>query len=177
MPPSFRLDEALAILERTPKVLASLLDGLPPAWTQAREGEATWSPEEIVAHLIHGERTDWIPRARLLLEHGESRPFDPFDRAGHEGIRGEVLAFAAARAESLRALRALRITEGMLDRAGRHPAFGRVTLRQLLATWVAHDLGHIRQIARVMAKRYRDDVGPWIAYLPVLRESGGASGA
>ncbi len=177
MPPSFKLGDAVAVLERTPKAVAALLDGLPPAWLDAREGPGSWSPREIVAHLIHGEKTDWIPRARILLAHGEARAFSPFDRAGHAGIPGDPAAFAAARDESLRALRAMRVTEEMLDRAGRHPALGRVTLRQLLATWVAHDLGHVRQIARVMAKRYAEDVGPWTAYLPVLREAGGGSGA
>jgi DinB superfamily len=180
MPPVFSLEEALAILERTPRVLASLLSGLPREWTDAREREGTWSPREILAHLVHGERTDWIPRARILLAHGEGRPFDPFDRGGHDAISGDVPSllaeFAAARAQSLADLRSLGIRDEDLGRTGRHPAFGRVTLRELLATWVVHDLGHLRQAARVMAKRYAKDVGPWIAYLPVLREIGGGSG-
>jgi hypothetical protein len=180
MPPAFSLDEALAILERTPRALAALLSGLPRAWTEATEGDGTWSPREILAHLVHGERTDWIPRARIILAHGEGRPFDPFDREGHASLPADPAAllaeFASARAESVAALRAMRLSEKDLDRAGRHPAFGRVTLRQLLATWVVHDLGHLRQAARVMAKRYGEDVGPWIAYLPVLREIGGGSG-
>ena len=170
----FDLSEALAVLSRTPATLDALLRGQPTAWLDATEGPATWSPRQVVGHLIHGEDTDWIPRARMILEHGESRTFEGFDReamftrfAGREF--GELLdTFAERRAASLAALESLRLTSDSLERSGTHPEFGRVTLAQLLATWVAHDLGHVVQIARVMAKRYRGAVGPWTRYLSVM---------
>lgn len=170
------LDEALAVLERTPAVLASWLGDLPDTWTAADEGPETWSAFDIVGHLIHGEKTDWIGRARIILEQGEGRAFDPFDRfAQFEDSRGRTLAelleeFASRRAANLETLRGWDLQAADLERAGRHPELGRVTLGELLATWAAHDLGHIAQIARVMAKRYRTTVGPWAAYLPVLRD-------
>ncbi len=170
------LDEALAVLERTPAVLASWLGDLPDTWTAADEGPETWSAFDIVGHLIHGEKTDWIGRARIILEQGEGRAFDPFDRfAQFEDSRGRTLAelleeFASRRAANLETLRGWDLQAADLERAGRHPELGRVTLGELLATWAAHDLGHIAQIARVMAKRYRTAVGPWAAYLPVLRD-------
>jgi uncharacterized protein YndB with AHSA1/START domain len=175
---AFRLDEAVEVLSRTPATLAALLRGLPEAWTEATEGPGTFSPRDVVGHLLHGERTDWMPRVRRILAEGDRRPFDPFDRRGHEGelsgwTLGSLLdAFAAERAASLAALRALALTEADLDRTGIHPALGRVTLRMLLSTWVVHDLGHVRQACRVLAGRYRSDVGPWTAYLPVLSERG-----
>jgi uncharacterized damage-inducible protein DinB len=171
---NFRLEEALALLARTPETLRTLLAGLDPAWTAVDEGPATWSPYVVVGHLVHGEKTDWIPRARLVLEQGADRRFAPFDRFAQlrpesKPALAEALdEFARLRAESLRFLRAQNLGERELSLCGEHPAFGAVTLRQLLATWVAHDLGHLAQIARVMAKRYRDDVGPWRAYLPIL---------
>ncbi|MFN0151661.1 MAG: DinB family protein [bacterium] len=171
---NFDLEESLAILERTPGTLAALLANAPAAWIRANEGPDTWSAFDIVGHLVCGEETDWIPRARIILESGESRAFDPFDRfAMIEASRGKTLgdlldAFAAQRARSLATLRGWRLTAADLDRRGTHPAFGSVTMRELLATWVVHDLGHIAQIARVMAKRYAADVGPWVEYLPVL---------
>ncbi len=170
----FDLEKSLTVLRRTPGVLRALLDRLPPEWTETNEGPETWSPYDVVGHLIHGERTDWIPRARIILEQGESRPFEPFDRfAMLRESRGKSLAellatFAALREENLRALRSMRLTTEDLERRGRHPELGRVTLGQLLATWVAHDLGHLAQIARTMAKQYAEAVGPWAAYLPVL---------
>lgn len=176
----FVLNEAVAILARTPATLDALLRDLPHAWITATEGPDTWSPCDIVGHLIHGEFADWVPRARRILEHGETRAFDPFDRlAQFEESRGKSLAqlldeFAARRAESLRALDRLQLTEADLDRRGRHPDFGAVTLRQLLSTWVAHDLDHVMQIARVLGRQYADEVGPWRAYLRVAREPGGA---
>lgn len=170
----FHLDEAVAILSRTPATLDAMLRGLPDGWTAANEGGDTWSPYDVVGHLIHGERADWIPRARIILEHGETRAFDPFDRRGQFAeSRGRTLPslleeFASARRNSLRELDALQLTETDLERRGRHPAFGTVTLRQLLATWVAHDLDHIMQIARVLARQYSDEVGPWREYLRII---------
>lgn len=171
----FDLTEARALLERTPPALTALLAGLPEAWTRQDEGPGTWSPFDVVGHLIHGELTDWIPRLRIVLDHGEAVAFTPFDRfAQFEASRGRTLhelleRFAALRRESLSALDALKLGEDQLDRVGRHPELGAVTARQLLATWVAHDLDHVVQIARVMAKRYAGEVGPWTAYLRVLR--------
>jgi hypothetical protein len=170
----YRLDEALAILERTPRTLDAFLHDLPDAWARASEGPETWSPYDVVGHLIHGERTDWIPRARVILEHGEDEPFEPFDRfAQFESSQGKSLEalldeFAALRAASLEALSAWGLSPADLERTGRHPELGRVTLGQHLATWVVHDLGHLAQIARAMAKQYADEVGPWGAYLPIL---------
>ncbi len=170
----FDLGEATAILARTPRVVRSLLDGLGPEWVEVDEGPETWSAFDVVGHLIHGERTDWIGRARRILDHGESLAFEPFDRFAMLGeSRGKTLdelldTFDRLRDENLVALRALELDEVALERTGRHPDFGQVTLRQLLATWVAHDLGHLAQISRVLAKRYSHDVGPWRAYLPVL---------
>jgi hypothetical protein len=170
----FAFDEGVAILERTPAALDALLRGLPDGWIVANEGGETWSPFDIVGHLIHGERTDWIPRVKIILEHGESRPFDLFDRlAQFAESEGRTLAalldeFSALRKASLRELSSLRMTTADLDRRGRHPAFGAVTLRQLLATWVAHDLDHIAQISRVLARQYSDEVGPWKAYLRII---------
>lgn len=170
----FEIVEAIAALERTPALLDAWLRGLPEAWIRADEGSKTFSPFDVVGHLIQGERTDWMPRLKLIREHGESREFEPFDRFAQEhASRGKSLEqlldeFARLRASSLAELRALRLANTELDLRGRHPDFGAVTLRQLLATWVVHDLGHIAQIARVMSKRYATEVGPWKAYLPVL---------
>ena len=168
------LDHTTAILTRTPATLDALLRDLPDEWTMRNEGGDSWTPFGIVGHLIHGEHTDWIPRARRILEHGESRPFEPFDRLGHvkpsEGKSLNVLLdeFADARAASLRELRALNIQDQDLARRGRHPGLGVVTLSQLLATWAAHDLTHLHQLSRVMAHQYREAVGPWTAYLGVM---------
>jgi DinB superfamily len=170
----FDMEEAIAILSRTPAALDALLRGLPEGWIAAHEGGETWSPYDVIGHLIHGERTDWVPRARIILEHGEARPFDKFDRfAQFAASKGRTIAslldeFAAARGESLRELASLRITAADLRRRGRHPELGAVTLGQLLATWVAHDLDHVVQISRVLARQYSDEVGPWRAYLRVI---------
>lgn len=170
----FDLATGIAVLERTPASLRSLLEGLSPDWTDATEGPETWSPYVVVGHLIHGERTDWIPRARIILEQGPDRRFAPFDRfAQLRESQGRSLAalleeFARLRAESLATLASWRLTDAQLALQGEHPALGTVTLRQLLATWVVHDLGHLGQTARVMAKQYRDEVGPWREYLPIL---------
>jgi hypothetical protein len=170
----FVMDEAVAILSRTPAALDALLRGLPDGWIAANEGPETWSPFDVVGHLIHGDRADWLTRARIILEHGEARPFDSFDRlAQFNESRGKSLdalldEFAAIRRDTLRELAALRLTAADLDRRGRHPVFGTVTLGQLLATWVAHDLDHLSQISRVLARQYSDAVGPWRAYLRIV---------
>lgn len=168
--------DAVAILRRTPGTLRARLAGVSDRWLHADEGDDTFSPWEVVAHLLHGERTDWMPRLRTILEHGDTRPFEPFDRFAHRiasagtSIDELLDQFGEEREASLAELASL-LDGGLdLDRIGRHPELGRVTARQLLATWVVHDLGHIRQIARVMAKQYADEVGPWRDYLPVLSE-------
>ena len=171
---SFSMDDAAAILARTPATLDALLRDLPDTWIEANEGDGTWSPFDVVGHLIHGERTDWMPRARLILEHGEARPFETFDRfAQFAASRGRSLAalldeFASLRRQNLESLHALKLTGADLDRRGRHPELGVVTLRQLLATWVAHDLDHVVQISRALARQYADEVGPWRAYLRII---------
>lgn len=172
----FNLEQAVAILARTPATLTTLLADLTPAWINGNEGAGSWSPFDVLGHLIHGERTDWIPRARIILESGEHDAFAPFDRFAqeHESVGKELRdlldEFSRLRRENLEALEAMHLTTADLIRTGRHPELGRVTLGQLLATWVAHDLGHLAQVARVMAKQYRGAVGPWSAYLPVLRD-------
>jgi hypothetical protein len=171
---SFTLASGIAVLERTPHTLHSLLAGLPDSWINATEGPNTWSPFDILGHLIHGERAEWIPRARLILDQGPNRRFAPFDRtAMFRESKGRSLSqlleeFAHLRTASLMTLAGWRLTDQQLALEGEHPEFGRVTLRQLLATWVTHDLGHIAQIARVMAKQYREAIGPWRAYLPIV---------
>jgi len=171
---AYRFDESVAVLTRTPATLDALLRGLPDGWIDAHEGGDSWSPFDVMGHLIHGERTDWIPRTRIILEHGDALPFPAFDRfAQFEESKGKTLAtmldeFAGLRAESLRTLAALNLTDADLDRRGRHPQLGAVTLGQLLSCWTAHDLGHISQIVRVMAKQYTDAVGPWQEFLSIL---------
>lgn len=168
----FDLDQAIEILEATPNTLRSLLSGLSDEWLTGNEGGESWSPFEVVGHLLHAEHDDWIPRAHVILA-GEGT-FKPFDRFFHltayaDDSLGELLdAFEAARRESVAELRRLELTEERLDSPGHHPDLGDVTLRQLLATWVVHDLGHLGQISRVLAKQYADEVGPWAEYLPVL---------
>jgi hypothetical protein len=173
------MDEVVEILSRTPSTLDAQLRGLPDGWVNAHEGGQTWSPFDVVGHLIHGEQTDWIPRARMILEEGESRAFEKFDRfAQFDASRNRTLPslldeFAALRRENLRQLAALHLTDADLDRRGRHPELGVVTMRQLLATWVAHDLDHLMQISRVLARQYSDEVGPWRAYLRIISGSQG----
>jgi hypothetical protein len=165
----------LAILERTPATLTSLLTGLPDVWVRATEGDGTWSPYDVVGHLIHGERTDWIPRARHILA-GESRPFETFDRmAQFTESQGKSLGdllelFADLRRANIATLEGMNLGSEDLDRPGLHPELGAVTLRQLLATWVVHDLDHLAQISRTMAKAYATNTGPWSAYLSILRD-------
>jgi hypothetical protein len=172
------LGETVSLLARTPGALNALLRDLPDAWTRRNEGDGTWSAFEIVGHLIHGERTDWMVRVNALLQFGPEHTFQPFDRTGHATqIEGRTLAqlldeFAQLRSESLRALDALDLQPSDLTRQARHPAFGPVTLSQLLATWAVHDLTHLHQISRVLAHQYADAVGPWTKYLGVLRCSG-----
>lgn len=171
---SSSLDDVLLVLARTPGVLRSLLQGLPQRLTESNYGPGTWSPREVVAHLVFGERTDWVPRAKHILEVGERRPFDPFDRAGHQSLMAgrscdELLEmFASERAESLRAIESMRISADDLGRPGRHPALGAVTLENLLATWAAHDLNHVHQVSKGLAFQFADRVGPWQAYLSIL---------
>lgn len=172
----FKLEQAIEVLERTPATLNSLLRDLSEQWLVQNEGPDTWSPYDVMGHLIHGEETDWIPRAKIILEHGESRAFDAFDRvAMFEESKGKSIielldTFTQLRAENLRQLQSLNLTSDLLDKRGRHPELGVVTLRQLLSTWVVHDLGHLRQVVRVMSKQYGEAVGPWKAYLSVLEE-------
>ncbi len=173
-----RLPDTIALLSRTPAALDALLRGLPEAWTHRGEGEGTWNAFEVVGHLIHAERTDWLPRARVILEFGEGRPFEPFDREGQaREIRGKSLGqlldeLSRLRAENLAALQALKLRPEDLEAQGRHPSLGRVTLAELLATWAAHDLTHLHQISRILAHQYREAVGPWSRYLGVLQCAG-----
>ena len=170
----FDLALSIPLLERTPPTLRALLAGLPAEWTAATEGPDTWSAYDVVGHLIHGERTDWIPRARIILEQGASRRFEPFDRFAQlrdsEGKSLDTLLdeFARLRSESLATLRGWQLTDAQLSLEGEHPTFGVVTLRQLLATWTAHDVNHLAQIGRVLTKQYREAVGPWRAFLPLM---------
>lgn len=169
------LEECIAVLSRTPDVLNALLRDLPEAWTTVDEGSGTWRAYDVVGHLIHGEETDWMPRLRIILEHGRNRPFDPFDREAQfrDSKRAPLAAlldeFGALRRDNLDRLRALDLQPEQLELQGTHPALGVVTARQLLATWTAHDLAHLVQVSRVMARRYKDDVGPWAEYLSVMR--------
>jgi hypothetical protein len=175
------LPHTISLLARTPAALDALLRDLPETWTLRNEGENTWSAFDVVGHLIHGERTDWMPRARIILQFGETKPFEPFDRWGQEReVQGKSLEqlldeFASLRSESLTELRAMNLRPEDLARRGQHPALGAVTLSELLATWAAHDLTHLHQISRVMAHQYRDAVGPWSAYLGVLQCAGHSS--
>jgi hypothetical protein len=172
------LPDIVALLTRTPAVLDALLRGLPDTWVLGNEGADTWSPFDIVGHMAFAERTDWMPRARRILESGETRPFDPFDRFAQlkesEGKTLDLLLddFARLRQESLAALEALHLQEGDLARRGTHPALGTVSLGELLTTWAVHDLTHLHQLSRVLAHQYEDAVGPWRAFLGVLKCSG-----
>jgi hypothetical protein len=174
----FNVTDAVAVLTRTPATLNSLLRGLPGIWVRSNEGKDTWSAFDILGHLVVGERTDWIPRVRILLEHGEAQPFHPFDRFAQLKLTQESSLeqllddFASLRRDNLAALAALDLQPESLSRRGKHPALGVVTLSELLATWAVHDLTHLHQLSRVMAHQYRDAVGPWSAYLGVLQCAG-----
>jgi len=177
----FKLDDTIALLSTTPSALNALLRNLPETWIHTREGADSWTAFEVVGHLIHGERTDWIPRARMILQYGDSRPFDAFDRGGHQQeIQGKSIGqlldeFSRARSENLDGLKGLKLQPSDFTRRGMHPALGGVTMSQLLATWAAHDLTHLHQISRIMAYQYRDTVGPWSAYLGVMQCNGHSS--
>jgi uncharacterized damage-inducible protein DinB len=173
---TIELKEAKAFLGRTPHVLDALLRGLPEPWIHENEGPDTWSSSDVVGHLVESEETNWIPRARHLITHGEASAFPPFDRFGfEERVKGKSLAelldaFASARERSLRDLDELQLTPKDLERRGRHPDFGAVTLGQLLATWVVHDLNHLGQIVNVVARQHSEAVGPWRAFLGILEQ-------
>ena len=172
----FNLPHAIEILTATPPLLRQWLGVLSPEWTMANEGNDTWSAYDIIGHLIHGEQTDWIPRVRMILEHGDQRPFTPFDRfAQFENSKGKSLLQLLKEFEQLRKHNLLILDQlpisGHLDKAGLHPALGKVNLRQLLASWVVHDLSHIHQLSRVLAHQYKDEVGPWKEYMGVISKS------
>jgi len=175
---SHDLPQTISLLERMPATLNSLLRDLPECWTSTNEGAKTWSAFEVIGHLIHGERTDWMPRAKMILQFGEARAFEPFDRwaqerESHRKSLGELLdEFARLRSANLNDLRGMNLQQRDLEKRGKHPALGVVTLSQLLATWAVHDLTHVHQIARIMAHQYRESVGPWSAYLGVLKCAG-----
>jgi hypothetical protein len=169
------LEEIVPVLERTPRVLDTMLRGLPTVWTDATDGPNTWSAFDVMGHLIHGDRGDWMTRLQRVLKDGPSRPFDTFDReAQFRDSKGKTLdmlldEFGTLRAENVAQLRALNLTEAQLQLTGTHPSFGAVTARQLLSTWTAHDLAHTLQISRTMARRFRTDVGPWSQFLSVMK--------
>jgi hypothetical protein len=177
-PTNFSLPDTIALLSRTPATLEALLRDQPNIWAHSDEGKATWNAFEIVGHLVVGERTDWMPRARIILENGEARAFDPFDRFAQareskdKSLEQLLDEFSRLRKENLSALQALNLQPQDLSHRGTHPALGTVTLSQLLATWAVHDLTHLHQLSRVMAHQYRDAVGPWSAYLGVLQCTG-----
>ena|SRR5438270_6484275 len=175
------LNETISLLTHTPAALNMLLRDLPETFTLRNEGDNSWTVFDVVGHLIHAERTDWIPRAKTILQFGDTQPFAPFDRLGHlREIEGKSLGqlldeFARVRAESITELRGLNLQTKDLDRPGRHPALGTVTLSELLATWAGHDLTHLHQISRILAHQYRDAVGPFGVYLGVLKCAGHSS--
>lgn len=177
------LNDTIALLARTPAVLDALLRDLPDSWTLQNEGENTWSAFDVVGHLIHGELTDWMPRARMILQFGDSKTFEPFDRLAQEReSRGKSLPelldeFARLRSKNLDELRALNLREKDFASRGRHPSLGTVMLSQLLATWAAHDLTHVHQISRIMAHQYSEAVGPWKRYLGVMQCGGHSASA
>ncbi len=174
----FDLPEAIAVLARTPATLDALLRGLPDVWVRSNQGKDTWNAAEIVRHLIAGERTGWMPRLRIILEHGEARAFDPFGSLKdipETSIEQLLDDFSRVRGENIAALQALNLQERDLNRRGKHPDLGVVTSAQLLATWMVHDLTHLHQLSRTMAHQYRDAVGPWSAYLGVLQCAGHGS--
>jgi hypothetical protein len=170
----FKLSLALEILEQTPKVINELTGTVSPDWTDRNEGKNSWSPYDILGHLIYGEKTDWIPRIKIIMSHEHDKRFKPFDRYAQineskgKSMKQLIVEFNVIRQQNLGILRSLKIKDSDLKRKGLHPVFGEVNLRQLLSTWVVHDLGHLAQISRTMAKQYKSEVGPWIQYLGVL---------
>jgi hypothetical protein len=171
----FKMDEAIEVLSATPSVLRGLLGRVSEPWIRNNYGDKTFSPFDVVGHLIHGERTDWIPRGRIILEHGEAKAFDPFDRyAMYEESKGKSISelldtFERLREANIEALRGMKLSDARLDGTGTHPRLGRVTMRELLAMWVVHDLSHVHQIAKSMAHQYADQIGPWrpwVTFLP-----------
>ncbi|MFT8321748.1 MAG: DinB family protein [Bacillus sp. (in: firmicutes)] len=172
----FKLEEALDILERTPDTMQHFLTGLSDGWLRCTEGEGTWNAEEVIDHLIEGEKTNWIPRLEFILHEGENKPFPPFDRFSHLNLRDEktlkqkLLTFKAIRTQNIMKLKDMIDPSLHLELTGTHPAFGVVKARELISTWAVHDLTHIAQIVRIMAERYRSDVGPWIEYLGILKK-------
>lgn len=173
---SFDLKKSIEILEKTPSVINSLLEGLSDRWINSKYGEDTWSPFDIVGHFIHGEKTDWIPRAKAILDYGEEKPFIPFDRfaqfteSKNKTIKDLLDEFSNLRSQNINLLKNMNPGEQDLDKTGIHPEFGKVTLRQLIATWVVHDLNHISQIVRAMAANYKEETGLWKEYLPILNK-------
>ncbi len=173
----FNIEESVEILQRTPAVLEILLSGLEEPWITGNEGKETWSPYDVVGHLIHGEKTDWVPRMMIILGEGGDKKFTPFDRfAQFEESKGKSVAallseFKKLRSENLRILKEIKLSEEQLQKKGIHPEFGEVTLKQLLATWVVHDLGHLTQVTRVMAKQYKQEIGPWVKYFNIFNNS------
>ncbi len=171
----FELQRSIEVLSRTPSLLESMLSGLSEEWLKNNEGENTWSPYDIVGHLIHGEKTDWIIRTNIILSNSENKKFEPFDRFAQiysdqkRAINALLKEFRELREHNLITLKALHIQEQDLYKKGIHPELGEVRLKELLSSWVIHDLGHISQISRVMAKQYKDEVGPWTAYLGILK--------
>ncbi len=178
---NFNMREAVEILERTPRTLACFLTGLSDSWLQCREGEETWNVAEVLGHLIAGEKTNWMRRVEMILQEGESKPFPPFDRWAHlqtaseQSIQQDLLEFQSLRAQNLAKLQLLVDPAIHLGRKGTHPEFGSVSLQELLAAWVVHDLTHMSQIVRIMAARYKEDTGPWIEYLGILRHKNSPS--
>lgn len=172
----FRLDQAVSVLRRTPSTLDSLLRDLSDEWLAADEGPDSWTPYDVIGHLLHAEETNWVPRAKVILTHGEARAFEPFDRfAMFEQSKGKSLgdlldSFSRLRRRSLGELEAMELTPELLEKRGRHPDLGAVTLGQLLAAWVVHDLSHTGQVVRVMARQYGEAVGPWRPYFGLLRK-------
>ncbi|MDG0874244.1 DinB family protein [Paenibacillus thiaminolyticus] len=173
---SFKMTEAIEVLERTPQTLECFLSGLSEGWLQGNEGDGTWNASEVIEHLIEGEKQNWMPRLEFILREGEGTPFPPFDRYSHlhdkheRSMEHKLLEFRSIRAQNIGRLKELMETEAQLELSGFHPAFGVVKIRELIATWAVHDLTHMAQIVRVMAKRYSTDVGPWIEYLGILKK-------
>ncbi|WP_430467017.1 DinB family protein [Winogradskyella ouciana] len=170
----YSIEKALEVLQQTPKTLKSYLGNLSDDWLFSNEGNDTWNPYDVVGHLIHGEKTDWIPRLKIILSNAENKTFEAFDRfAQFENSKGKTISqllneFENLRQDNLKVLKQLNLSSEQLQQKGMHPELGEVSISELLACWVTHDLGHIAQISRVMAKQYKNEVGPWVAYIPIL---------